>query len=154
MSGRPQRERASSRAPRTNAPPRAPEPTGLAARPNPARIAVYAGLAVLGAAVGIAGTLVQAALFPGGLILALVASAGLFYGGRVATGTQLGALAPAVGWFVAVVFLLGGRPEGDYVFGDEIGLALFMLGSTAVAVMCATLSRLPYPANDTRPPGT
>ena len=107
MSNR-QRQRASSQSPRTNAPPRGPGPTGLAAPPNPRRIPLYAGLAVLGAAVGLAGTLVQAALFPGGLLLALAASAGLFYGGRVLTGTQLGALAPAVGWFIAVIVLLGG----------------------------------------------
>lgn len=104
---------------------------------------------MLGAAVGLAGTLVQAALFPGGLLLALAASAGLFHGGRVLTRTQLGALVPAVGWFIAVIVLLGGRPEGDYVFGEEIGLALFMLGGMAVAVICATMSRLPYSANDT-----
>ncbi|MFE9724490.1 DUF6113 family protein [Streptomyces sp. NPDC005794] len=153
MSSR-QRQRASSRAPRTNAPPRSPAPTGLAAPFNPARIPLYVGLAVLGAAVGLAGTLLQAALFPGGLLLALAASAGVFYGGRVVTGTQLGALAPAVGWFVAVIVLLGGRPEGDYVFGEELGLALFMLGGMAVAVMCATMSRLPYPANDPGRSGT
>ncbi|WP_326699650.1 DUF6113 family protein [Streptomyces sp. NBC_01754] len=148
------RQRASSRAPRSNAPPRAPERLGPAARPNPARIAVYTGLLVLGAAVGLAGTLVQAAVFPGGLILALVASGGLFHGGRVLTGTQLGALVPAVGWFAVVVLLLGGRPEGDYAFGDEIGLALFMLGTMAVAVMCATMSRPSVPANESRPSGT
>ncbi|GGY77312.1 hypothetical protein CP967_11370 [Streptomyces nitrosporeus] len=153
MSSR-QRPRASSRAPRTNAPPRAPEPTGLAAAPKPGRIAAYAGLAVLGAAVGLAGTLLQGALFPGGLLLALLAAAGVFYGGRVLTGTQLGALAPAVGWFVVVVLLLGGRPEGDFVFGEELGLALFMLGTMGIAVMCATMSRLPYPADGPRPPGT
>ncbi|MFE9908226.1 DUF6113 family protein [Streptomyces clavifer] len=153
MSSR-QGQRASSRAPRTNAPPRDPASTGLAAPPNPRRIALYIGLAVLGAVVGIAGTLVQGALFPGGLLLALAASAGLFLGGRVLTGTQLGALAPAVGWFIALVGLLGGRPEGDYVFGDEIGLTLFMLGGMAVAVMCATLSRLSYPATGTGRSGT
>ncbi|MFD9762774.1 DUF6113 family protein [[Kitasatospora] papulosa] len=153
MSNR-QRQRASSQSPRTNAPPRAPEPSGLAAPPNPRRIPLYVGLAVLGAAVGLAGTLVQAALFPGGLLLTLAASAGLFYGGRVLTRTQLGALVPAVGWFIAVIVLLGGRPEGDYVFGEEIGLALFMLGGMAVAVICATMSRLPYSANDTGRSGT
>ncbi|MEU1483058.1 DUF6113 family protein [Streptomyces sp. NPDC005752] len=152
MSGR-QRQRASSESPRTNAPPRSPEPSGLAAPPNPRRIPLYVGLAVLGAAVGLAGTLVQAALFPGGLLLALAASAGLFYGGRVLTRTQLGALVPAVGWFIAVIVLLGGRPEGDYVFGEEIGLALFMLGGMAAAVICATMSRLPYPADATGRPG-
>ncbi|MFJ8870942.1 DUF6113 family protein [Streptomyces sp. NPDC102473] len=153
MSSR-QRPRASSQAPRTNAPPRSAAPTGLAAPPNPRRIPLYTALAVLGAAVGIAGTLVQAALFPGGLLLALAASAGLFYGGRVLTRTQLGALVPAVGWFITVIVLLGGRPEGDYVFGQEVGLALFMLGGMAAAVICATTSRLPDPANDTGRSGT
>ncbi|MFJ9568565.1 DUF6113 family protein [Streptomyces bacillaris] len=135
--------------PRTGTPPRAPEGvgfTGFTGRPNPARIAAYFGLAVLGALVALAGTLVQAAWFPGGLIIALAGSAGLFYGGRILTGTQIGALAPAVGWFITVFLLLSGRPEGDYVFGDELGLALFMLGGTAVAVMCATTSKVPQSA--------
>lgn len=153
MSSR-QRQRAASQSPRTNAPPRGPEPTGLAAPLTPARIALYVGLAVLGAVVGLAGTLVQAGLFPGGLLLALAASAGVFYGGRVLARTQLGALAPAVGWFIAVIVLLSGRPEGDYVFGDELGLTLFMLGGMGVAVMCATMSRLPYSATNTGRPGT
>jgi hypothetical protein len=153
MSSR-QRQRASSQSPRTNAPPRGPEPTGLAAPQNPRRLPLYVGLAVVGAVVGLAGTLLQAALFPGGLLLALAASAGLFRGGRVLTGTQLGALVPAVGWFIAVVILLGGRPEGDFVFGEELGLALFMLGGMAVAVMCATMSRRPFPADDAGRPGT
>ncbi|ONI55464.1 MULTISPECIES: DUF6113 family protein [unclassified Streptomyces] len=136
----------SSNAPRTNASPRVPESTGFTARPNPARIAAYFGLAVLGALVALAGTLIQAAWFPGGLIIALAGSAGLFYGGRILTGTQIGALAPAVGWFITVFLLLSGRPEGDYVFGDELGLVLFMLGGTAVAVMCATTSKVPQSA--------
>ncbi|MFJ7188204.1 DUF6113 family protein [Streptomyces bacillaris] len=135
--------------PRTGAPARAPEGvgyTGFTGRPNPGRIAAYFGLAVLGALVALAGTLVQAAWFPGGLVIALAGSAGLFYGGRILTGTQIGALAPAVGWFITVFLLLSGRPEGDYVFGDELGLALFMLGGTAVAVMCATTSKVPQSA--------
>ncbi|MFE3515136.1 DUF6113 family protein [Streptomyces sp. NPDC059166] len=152
MSGR-QRPRAASHSPRTNAPPRSPGPTGLAEPPNPARIPLYVGLAVVGAAVGVAGTLVQAALFPGGLLLALAAAAGLFHGGRVLARRQLGALAPAAGWLVSVVVLLGGRPEGDYVFGAELGLILFMLGGMAVAVICATMTRLPPPAGDTGRPG-
>ncbi|WP_257002164.1 DUF6113 family protein [Streptomyces sp. WZ.A104] len=141
------RDRAgASRAPRTSAAPRAPEPSAFTARPNPARIAGYFGLAVLGVLVALAGTLVQAAWFPAGLIIALAGSGGLFYGGRILTGTQIGALAPAVGWFITVFLLLSGRPEGDYVFGDELGLVLFMLGGTAVAVMCATTSKVPQSA--------
>lgn len=52
--------------------------TGLAAPVNPARIAALFGLVVLGAVVGIAGTLVQAAWFPGGLLLATAAAAASF----------------------------------------------------------------------------
>ncbi|WP_103531161.1 DUF6113 family protein [Streptomyces sp. SM11] len=149
--GRAQSSRASrasraSDAPRRSARPGPPEPTGLAVRPNPVRIAAYLGFAVLGAFVAIAGTLVQAAWFPGGLIIALAGSAGLFYGGRILTRTQIGALAPAAGWFITVFLLLSGRPEGDYVFGDELGLVLFVLGGTAAAVMCATTSKVPQSA--------
>lgn len=141
------------RAVRTNAPPRDIPATGLAAPLNPRRIAALVGLAVLGAVVGIAGTLVQSAWFPGGLLLALLASAGLFHGGRVLMGTQPGALAPAAGWLISVIVLLGGRPEGDYVFGDELGLALFMLGGMVVAVICATMSRSPQPGVHSGRPG-
>ncbi|WP_137231863.1 DUF6113 family protein [Streptomyces sp. BPSDS2] len=146
--GKKGRERAqSARASLRNAPPRPPErPTGLLARPNPARIAAYLGFGVLGVLVALAGTLLQAAWFPGGLIIALLACTGLFYGGRTLVGTQLGALAPAAGWFVTVFVLLSGTSEGDYVFGDELGLALFVLGGTAAAVICATTSKVPQSA--------
>ncbi|MFF2325149.1 MULTISPECIES: DUF6113 family protein [unclassified Streptomyces] len=141
------------RASRPGPPPGDIRPTGLAAPLNPGRIAAYVGLAVLGALVGIAGALVQAAWFPGGLLLALLACAGLFYGGRCLFGTQLGALAPAAGWLISVVLLLGGRPEGDYVFGDELGLTLFLLGGMAIAVICATMSRSPQPGVGSGRPG-
>ncbi|MDF6044669.1 DUF6113 family protein [Streptomyces sp. JH14] len=141
------------RPPRTGATAREPVPTGLAAPLNPGRIGAYLGLAVLGVLVGIAGAFVQAAWFPGGLLLALVAAAGLFYGGRLLTGTQIGTLAPAAGWLISIILLLGGRPEGDYVFGDEVGLTLFMLGGMAVAVICATMSRSPRQGDDSGRPG-
>lgn len=149
MSNR-QRQRASSRSPRTNAPPRVPEPSGLAAPPNPRRIPLYAGLAVLGAAVGL-----SRHPRPGGPVPGRVAARARSVGGTVPRrpgadpDTARRAGLAAVGWFIAVIVLLGGRPEGDYVFGEEIGLALFMLGGMAVAVICATMSRLPYSANDT-----
>lgn len=113
----------------------------LAAPPRPGRIAAYAGLAVLGALIGIAGSLVQGAWFPGGLLLALLGTAGLFYGSLWATGTQIGVAAPAVGWLIAIVLLSIGRPEGDAMFTAGIGPLVFMLGGMAVAVMCATMSR-------------
>ena len=56
-----------------------------------ARAAVYAGLAVLGVLTGAAGTLVQAAWFPLGLLLALAAAVGLFHGGAKLCRTKVGA---------------------------------------------------------------
>ncbi|WP_306317939.1 MULTISPECIES: DUF6113 family protein [unclassified Streptomyces] len=95
-------------------------------------------LFVLGAVVAVAGGLVQGGWFPGGLLLALLAAAGLFHGGaRVARG-RAGAVAPAAGWVLAVILLTASRPEGDFLFGAGAGSYLFLLGGMAVAVMCAT----------------
>ncbi|MFD3536734.1 DUF6113 family protein [Streptomyces sp. NPDC058664] len=110
-----------------------------------ARFVWYAVLVVLGALVGTAGSLVQAAWLPGGLFLALLATAALCYGGLRATGTQTGAVTGAAGWLLAVILLSLGRPEGDGVFAGGVGELLFLFGGMAVAVMCATLSRSPRP---------
>ncbi|MFJ9578556.1 DUF6113 family protein [Streptomyces sp. NPDC101191] len=111
-----------------------------------ARYAWYAVLVVLGTLVGAAGSLVQAAWFPVGLLLALLGSAAVFYGGRRATRNQLGVAAAGGGWLVAIVLLSFGRPEGDGLFGGGIGEMVFLLGGMAVAVMCATMTRLSRPA--------
>ncbi|MFB7592606.1 DUF6113 family protein [Streptomyces sp. NPDC056169] len=128
--------------------PRPPAATAPAALPTSrgARYAWYGVLVVLGVLVGTAGALVQAAWFPGGLLLALLATAAVFYGGLRATGTQVGVVAAGCGWLLAVVLLSFGRPEGDGVFGGGGGELLFLFGGMAVAVICATLSRLPRPA--------
>lgn len=103
---------------------------------------------MFGALVGIAGSLVQGAWLPAGLVLALLATAGLFYGALLLTRTQLGVLAPAIGWLLAIVALSVGRPEGDGMFGAGVGPLVFMLGGMAIAVMCATLPRLAQPGGD------
>ncbi|MFC9283475.1 DUF6113 family protein [Streptomyces collinus] len=108
-------------------------------RPSAGRIAAFAGLFLLGAIVGLAGTLVQAAWFPGGLLLALAGAAGLFLGGAYALGGRSGAVAPVAGWMIAVVLLTAGRPEGDFLFGAGGGSYLFLFGGMALAVICATL---------------
>ncbi|MFE6710096.1 DUF6113 family protein [Streptomyces sp. NPDC057695] len=110
-----------------------------------ARFAWYAGLVVLGLLVGTAGSLVQAAWLPLGLILALLATAGLFYGGLRATETQAGVVAGGVGWLLAVILLSLGRPEGDGAFAGGVGELLYLFGGMAIAVMCTTLARLPRP---------
>ncbi|MBC9726936.1 DUF6113 family protein [Streptomyces sp. TRM68367] len=108
--------------------------------PSAGRIVAYLGLFVLGAVVGVAGALVQPAWFPGGLLLALAGEAGLCLGAARASGRRGGAIAPAVGWMLAVILLTASRPEGDFLFAAEGGSYVFLLGGIAVAVMCATLA--------------
>ncbi|MFF1406937.1 DUF6113 family protein [Streptomyces sp. NPDC058294] len=107
--------------------------------PSAGRAAAHAGLFLLGAVVGLAGALVQAGWFPGGLLLALAGAGGLFLGGAHATGGRGGAVAPAAGWIVAVILLTTSRPEGDFLFGAGVGSYLFLLGGMALAVICATV---------------
>ncbi|MFF3372724.1 DUF6113 family protein [Streptomyces sp. NPDC002680] len=109
--------------------------------PSLGRSVAYLALFVLGAVVGAAGGLVQAAWFPGGLLLALGGAAGLFLGGARAVGSRAGAVAPAAGWMVSVILLTASRPEGDFLFAAGVGSYLFLLGGMAVAVMCATLGQ-------------
>lgn len=107
--------------------------------PPAGRVAAYLGLLLLGAVVGAAGSLVQSAWVPVGLLLALLGAAGLFRGGAYAMGTRAGAVAPAVGWMISVILLTATRPEGDFLFAAGVVSYLFLLGGMAVAVMCATL---------------
>ncbi|MHC0430180.1 DUF6113 family protein [Streptomyces sp. O3] len=117
--------------------------------PKAGRIAAYVMLAVLGVLAGVAGALVQAAWFPGGLLLALVGATGVFLGGARSLGGQGGVLAPAVGWLLAVVLLTTSRPEGDFVFAAGLGTYLYLLGGIAIAVMCATVWLPRRPAEPT-----
>ncbi|MGW8061658.1 DUF6113 family protein [Streptomyces ziwulingensis] len=116
--------------------------------PSLGRAALHLGLFVLGAVVGVAGALVQPGWFPGGLLLALAAEAGLCLGAGRAVGRRSGAVAPAAGWALAVVLLTTSRPEGDFLFAAGSGSYLFLLGGIAVAVMCATLAPVRQPDGD------
>ncbi|MCQ9183254.1 hypothetical protein KMT30_30265 [Streptomyces sp. IBSBF 2953] len=116
--------------------------------PPAGRIVAYAGLLLLGAVVAVAGALVQAGSFPGGLLLALAGAAGLFVGGARALATRAGAVAPAVGWMISVVLCTAGRPEGDFLFGAGGGSYLFLLGGMALAVICATIGLGRQPVGD------
>ncbi|MEV6791068.1 DUF6113 family protein [Streptomyces sp. NPDC051320] len=127
--------------------------TGMAAPLNGGRVAGYAGLLVLGALTGVAGALVQGDWFPGGLVLALLGAAALFYGGRLTTGTGVGVAAPALGWLIAVILLTATRPEGDFVFGAGVGSYVFLLGGMVAAVICATLRTPAWSASGSARPG-
>ncbi|MEH0575949.1 MULTISPECIES: DUF6113 family protein [Streptomyces] len=116
--------------------------------PPAGRVAAYLGLVLLGVVAGLAGALVQAGWFPGGLLLALVGAAGLFVGGARALNTRAGAVAPAAGWMISVILCTAGRPEGDFLFGAGGGSYLFLLGGMALAVICATIGLGRQPGGD------
>ncbi|MEV7860144.1 DUF6113 family protein [Streptomyces hirsutus] len=116
--------------------------------PSGGRIAACLGLFLLGAVVGVAGALVQPAWFPGGLLLALAAEAGLCLGGALALRSRAGAASAGGGWVIVVLLLTVSRPEGDFLFAAGAGSYLFLLGGIAVAVMCATLAPGRQPQGD------
>ncbi|MEV7018958.1 DUF6113 family protein [Streptomyces sp. NPDC093991] len=116
--------------------------------PSPGRAAVLLGLLVLGAAVGLAGALVQPAWFPGGLLLALAGEAGLVLGAARVTRSRSGGVAVAAGWMITVILLTASRPEGDFLFAAGSGSYLFLLGGMAVAVICATIGPGKQPDGD------
>jgi hypothetical protein len=107
------------------------------------RLAACALLVVAGAVAGAAGALVQAGWFPGGLLLALLALAGLCYGGVKATGSRTGGVCGGVGWLVVVLLLTTMRPEGDFLFAAGLSSYVFLFGGVMTAVMCTTLPKVP-----------
>ncbi|MFC0599701.1 DUF6113 family protein [Streptomyces palmae] len=109
------------------------------------RVAAYLLLLVLGVLTGVAGALVQAAWFPGGLLLALLGQMALCYGGVRVMDTRLGGGAPAAGWTAVVLYLTATRPEGDFVFSVGVGSYVFLLGGMVAGVMCATMPKLSQP---------
>ncbi|WP_431983732.1 DUF6113 family protein [Streptomyces qinglanensis] len=114
-------------------------------RADGARIAVYAALVLLGLLTGVAGALVQGGWFPLGLLLALAAAAGLFWGGATLCRTKAGAAAPAAGWAAAAIpMAMISRAEGDFLYGAGISSYVFLFGGMLVAVTCTTIA-LPAP---------
>ncbi|MGD9482496.1 DUF6113 family protein [Streptomyces sp. TRM70308] len=111
------------------------------------RLALYAGLAVLAAAAGLAGVLVHTLWAPGGVLLALAGTAAVCVGGSLLTGRRAGAAVPAVVWTLTVLPLALWRlPEGDLlVAGDAVSSYVYLYGGLALAVVCATVQPPPPP---------
>ncbi|MFE4971811.1 DUF6113 family protein [Kitasatospora sp. NPDC056651] len=107
--------------------------------PRLARIASYVLFFLLGVAVSVCGSFVQALWPPVGVLLALAATAATFYGGLRVTGTRLGAGAPAAGWFLAMLLLIVPRPEGDNVLWSNATSLAWLFAGSVLGVICATL---------------
>ncbi|MGW2249041.1 DUF6113 family protein [Kitasatospora sp. NPDC001660] len=107
--------------------------------PRLARFAAYVLFLLLGFAVSVCGSFVQALWPPVGVLLALGATAATFYGGLRVTGTRLGAALPAAGWFVALVLVIVPRAEGDTVLWTNGTSLAWMFVGSILGVICATL---------------
>ncbi|WP_227870015.1 DUF6113 family protein [Streptomyces otsuchiensis] len=112
------------------------------------RAVAYPVLGLLGVLVAAAGSLVQSAWFPLGLLLAVGGAVGLFWGGALATRSKLGSLVPAGLWAVTVLLLTATRPQGDFVFGAEASSYLFLFGGMAAAGLCVALAPAERPLFD------
>lgn len=107
--------------------------------PRVARIAAYVLFFLLGVAVSVCGSFVQALWPPVGVLLALAATAATFYGGLRVTGTRLGAGVPAAGWFLAMLLLIVPRAEGDNVLWSNATSLAWLFAGSVLGVICATL---------------
>ncbi len=107
--------------------------------PLAGRIVAYVLLFVLGALVCLCGCFVQSLWQPGGLLLALAATAAVFYGGLRVTGTKLGAGVPVIGWFLTLLVLMTPRPEGDFVLAADASSYAYLFVGSITGVICATL---------------
>ncbi|WP_234435123.1 MULTISPECIES: DUF6113 family protein [Streptomyces] len=107
--------------------------------PRVARIAAYVLFFVLGFAVSVCGSFVQALWPPVGVLLALAATAATFYGGLRVTGTRLGAGIPVAGWFLAMLLMIMPRPEGDNVLWSNATSLAWLFAGSVLGVICATL---------------
>ncbi|MFD0529769.1 DUF6113 family protein [Kitasatospora arboriphila] len=107
--------------------------------PRGFRVAAYVVLFLVGAAVSLCGAFVQALWPPFGVLLALGATGGVFYGGLRLTGTKLGAGIPLAGWFAVLMVMMAPRPEGDFVLAAGLTSYLYLFAGAVAGVACATL---------------
>jgi hypothetical protein len=112
------------------------------AEPQPSRagrIVAYVLLFLLGLAVSLCGCFVQALWPPFGMLLAVAACLGLFYGGLRLTGTKLGAGVPLAGWFLMLMVLMSPRPKGDFILSADLTSYAYLFLGAVGGVICATL---------------
>jgi hypothetical protein len=104
----------------------------------------YGVLAVGGAALGVAGSFwqdVDLGPVPLLAIFFVLLNFGAFRLAGWAMGTRLGAVVPAVGWLVVVIFMSSKRPEGDLVISGSAAGYVFLLGGAIAAVVAIARSR-------------
>jgi hypothetical protein len=106
----------------------------------------YGALAVAGAVLGVFGSFYQGVEIGPIPVLAIAFSLlnlGAFRLAGWAMGVRLGALVPAVGWLVAVIFMSSKRPEGDLVITATTASYIFLIGGSVAALAAIALTRSP-----------
>lgn len=109
---------------------------------SPLGWALHLLVVLMGAAVAVAAVAVHRIDVPAlggsapvGLLLALSASYAMVWALRLIEEPARTAMSFALGWMVAFVFLLFGRPEGDYlVAADGVGYTLMVAGLVLVGL--------------------
>jgi hypothetical protein len=110
------------------------------------RVALYLCLALLGAALGVAGAFVHhvrlhvlGVSLPLGILLALLTGLGLAVAGGLLTRSRLGAGLVAGPWLLGALPFASERPEGDLIIsGTPFGYA-YLLGTALLATIAVTL---------------
>ncbi len=104
-----------------------------------ARVVVRAALVLVGAVICLAALVAHRHVWapfgielPWGLVLSLATTYLVVYAGGVLDGGPAGAVCAAAGWVAMLVYLFGGRSEGDYLFAsDWLGYSVLIGGLLA-----------------------
>lgn len=93
------------------------------------------GLAVVAAAVGLAGAFMHQWEKPAGVFLSLAALIGVLYLSRRWLRSRLGIGIVAIAWLTPVIVFAAQRPEGDVVIQADVpGLVLIFGGAAALGI--------------------
>jgi hypothetical protein len=104
----------------------------------------YGVLVVGGATIGLLGSFYQAVDTGPVPVLAIaftLLNLGAFRLAGWAMGTRLGAVIPALGWLLVVIFLSSRRAEGDLVISASAAGYVFILGGSAAAILAVARTR-------------
>ena len=104
----------------------------------------YGVLAVAGAMAGLLGSFYHAVgvgPIPAFAIAFALLNLGAFRLAGWAMATRLGAVTPALGWLLIVIFMSSSRPEGDLVIGGTAAGYVYILGGSIAAVLAVVRTR-------------
>lgn len=123
-------------------------------------VVVRAGLALVGAVICLAVLIAHRHVWspfgvelPWGLVLSLLTTYLVVRAAALLDGSPAGAIWCAIGWAAALLYLFGGRPEGDYLFAsDWLGYGVLIGGLLAIGAGVIRSTMGPRPETPTPRP--